>query len=65
MIVPDRLIAPVPICVGGVRDAKLDDVLVKQLADDIERRRASAHRDQRLEISLLALFSYDKLSTVE
>jgi hypothetical protein len=54
-----------PVLVGGVRDAKLDDALMKQLAEHIERRPASAHRDQRLEISLLALFSYDKLSTVE
>ena len=50
--------------VGGVRDAKLDDASMKQLTDDFATGWYTFHLDQRTEISLLALFSYDKLSTV-
>ena len=52
-----------PSCDGHVRDHKLDDAFTDKLADDVLREPAAAHRDQRLEISLLALFTYDKLCT--
>ena len=51
-------------CVGAGRGAKLDDAMMKQLTDDLGTKPDQAHRDQRPEISLLPLFSYDKLSTV-
>ena len=35
-----------------------------KLADEHRPKSEHAHRDQRPEISLLGLFSYDKLSTV-
>ena len=59
-----RSIALGPVCVGSVRDAKLDDAMMKQLTDDFDTEPPLAHRDQRPEISLLALFSYDRLSIV-
>ena len=52
-----------PSCDGGVRDPKLDDAFTDKLADDVLREPSAAHRDQRPEISLLALFSYDRLCT--
>ena len=45
-------------------DAELDDAMMKQLTDEFLRTPNQAHRDQRIEISLLALFSYDRLSIV-
>ena len=50
--------------VGGQHGAELDDAMMKQLTDDEATGPPSAHRDQRREISLLAIFSYDRLSIV-
>jgi len=43
---------------------ELASVIHGKLADDLLEERSRAYPDQRPEISLLALFSYDKLSTV-
>ena len=51
-------------CDGALHDAKLDVTVNEKIADETTTERPPAHRDQRPEISLLALFSYDKLSTV-
>ena len=53
-----------PVLVGGVRDAKLVGLRNLKMTDDVRSKSERAHPDQRLEISLLGLFSYDKLSTV-
>ena len=48
---------------GDVREGKLNDLFTDKLADDVSSERTIAHRDQRPEISLLNLFSYDRLCT--
>ena len=50
------------ICVGAVLYTKLERLFIRKLADDLRPKCAHAHPDQCLEISLLGLFSYDRLS---
>ena len=51
-------------CVGAVLFPKLERLFMGKLADDLRPKCEHAHPDQRLEISLLGLFSYDRFSTV-
>ena len=51
-------------CVGSVLFPKLERLFMGKLADDLRPKCEHAHPDQRLEISLLGLFSYDRFSIV-
>ena len=51
-------------CVGAVLFPKLERLFMGKLADDLRPKCEHAHPDQRLEISLLGLFSYDRFSIV-
>ena len=51
-------------CVAAVLFPKLERLFMGKLADDLRPKCEHAHPDQRLEISLLGLFSYDRFSIV-
>ena len=51
-------------CVAAVLFPKLERLFMGKLADDLRPKSEHAHPDQRLEISLLGLFSYDRFSIV-